>query len=390
MERESVDGQAAIRTNSWMPLLVKVFPRVLALSSFLLFLILTTLSPHPRSQSTSAQTVRPKAPWVFAVSGDSRNCGDLVMPAIAMLAKKHNPLFYWHLGDFRWMSERDEDMQSTYLLEPLEGDYITIAWSNFLHAQIVPFQPVPVYLGIGNHELFGGKKRRDYLDTFRAYLPAQGLHAPLSGNEYRSVDYHWAAAKIDFIYLDNASTEKFDAEQLRWFEQVLDQDERDAGVKTVVVGMHTALPGSLAVNHSMDQYREDGKQRALTLYEDLVTARSKYHKNIYVLASHAHYYADDVFNSPYWRENGGAANILPGWIVGSAGAQFYQLPLGVAAEPKHRMANVYGYLLAMVSADSQISFEFHEIGEADIRAVLAPVFKDTLVQFCMERNGRPR
>ena len=356
----------------------------------LALLILITLTPRARSQSTIAQFAQARAPWVFAVSGDSRNCGDLVMPAIAKQAKKRNPLFFWHLGDFRWMSRRDEDMRSKYLLEPLEGDYLTIAWSNFLDAQVAPFQPVPVYLGIGNHELLGGKKRKDYLDTFKAYLPAQGLHAPLSKNKYRSVDYHWVVAAVDFIYLDNASTHKFDAEQLRWFEEVLDQDEKDANVKTVVVGMHAALPGSLAVNHSMDQYRADGKQRALTLYRDLVTARNKYHKNIYILASHTHYYADDVFNNPYWQENGGPASILPGWIVGTAGARFYQLPRGVATQPKHRMANVYGYLLATVSANGKMSFEFQEIGEADIRTALTPGYKDTLVHFCVEENGKPK
>jgi len=361
---------------------VEFFPLVLV--------ILITLSSRARSQSTSVAPAQARAPWVFAVSGDSRNCGDLVMPAIAKQAKQRNPLFYWHLGDFRWMSKRDEDMRSKYLLEPLEGDYHTIAWPNFLNAQIMPFQPVRVYLGIGNHELRGGRKRKDYLDTFKAYLPAQGLHAPLVGNKYKSVDYHWTVKGVDFIYLDNASTKKFDAEQLKWFEEVLDQNEKDSNVKTVVVGMHAALPGSLAVNHSMDQHRADGKERALTLYKDLVTARNKYHKNIYVLGSHSHYYADDIFNDPYWQTNGGPEGILPGWIAGTAGARHYQLPRGVATQPGHRMANVYGYLLATVDPDSKISFEFHEIGEADIRAALAPGFKDTLVRFCVEHNGKPR
>ena len=356
----------------------------------LALLILITLTPRARSQSTIAQFAQARAPWVFAVSGDSRNCGDLVMPAIAKDAKQHNPLFYWHLGDFRWMSKRDEDMQSNYLREPLEGDYYTTAWSNFLNMQIVPFRPIPVYLGIGNHELRGGKNRKDYLDVFKAYLPVQGLHAPLVGNKYKSVDYHWSEAGVDFIYLDNASTKKFDAEQVKWFEGVLGQDEKDAQVKTLVVAMHAALPGSLAVNHSMDQHRADGKVRALTLYKDLVTARNEYHKNIYVLGSHTHYYADEVFNTVYWQTNGGPNGTLPGWIVGTAGARHYQLPQGVASQPGHRVANVYGYLLATVDADSRISFEFHEIGEADIRAVLGPGFKDTLVRFCVERNGKPR
>ena len=46
----------------------------------------------------------------FAVSGDSRNCGDFVMPAIAAATKAENDAFYWHLGDFRWMSQPDQDL----------------------------------------------------------------------------------------------------------------------------------------------------------------------------------------------------------------------------------------------------------------------------------------
>ncbi len=39
--------------------------------------------------------------WHFAVSGDSRNCGDVVMPAIAKSAAANQAAFYWHAGDFR-------------------------------------------------------------------------------------------------------------------------------------------------------------------------------------------------------------------------------------------------------------------------------------------------
>ncbi|MFZ0036745.1 MAG: hypothetical protein WAK91_04955, partial [Candidatus Acidiferrales bacterium] len=47
----------------------------------------------------------------FAVSGDSRDCGDVVMPAIAIKALAQQPAFYWHLGDFRKIYDFDEDMQ---------------------------------------------------------------------------------------------------------------------------------------------------------------------------------------------------------------------------------------------------------------------------------------
>jgi hypothetical protein len=33
--------------------------------------------------------------WRFAVSGDSRNCGDVVMPEIARGAAKDGAKFYW-------------------------------------------------------------------------------------------------------------------------------------------------------------------------------------------------------------------------------------------------------------------------------------------------------
>ncbi len=50
--------------------------------------------------------------WSFAVSGDSRNCGDFVMPVIASNVKAEHDAFYWHLGDFRWMSNPDQDLLS--------------------------------------------------------------------------------------------------------------------------------------------------------------------------------------------------------------------------------------------------------------------------------------
>jgi hypothetical protein len=57
------------------------------------------------------------------------------MPVIASQAKKLNALFYWHLGDFRWMSDRDEDMRSKYLLEPPRSSWF----------------PIPTYTGTGRN-----------------------------------------------------------------------------------------------------------------------------------------------------------------------------------------------------------------------------------------------
>src|ERR1035438_3520244 len=49
----------------------------------------------------SAQERSNAASWKFAVSGDSRNCGDIVMPAIAQGVAHDGAAFYWHLGDYR-------------------------------------------------------------------------------------------------------------------------------------------------------------------------------------------------------------------------------------------------------------------------------------------------
>src|ERR1051326_7508089 len=51
-----------------------------------------------------------KGTWRFIVSGDSRNCGDVVVPAIAAdSAQRYRPSFYWHLGDLRAIYKRSEE-----------------------------------------------------------------------------------------------------------------------------------------------------------------------------------------------------------------------------------------------------------------------------------------
>ncbi|HYT32239.1 MAG TPA: hypothetical protein VEO37_06570, partial [Thermoanaerobaculia bacterium] len=48
--------------------------------------------------------------WRFLVGGDSRNCGDVVMPAVAAGARAAGASFYWHLGDFRAIFDFDQDL----------------------------------------------------------------------------------------------------------------------------------------------------------------------------------------------------------------------------------------------------------------------------------------
>src|ERR1700745_2803239 len=93
----------------------------------------------------------PKGAWRFIVSGDSRNCGDVVMPAIAAHSARFTPSFYWHLGDLRAISRIDEDM---HCAAQKAGQVLTFdnyqrrAWNDFVENQIAAFGDVPFYLGI--------------------------------------------------------------------------------------------------------------------------------------------------------------------------------------------------------------------------------------------------
>src|SRR5579875_1012466 len=112
--------------------------------------------------------------WNFAVSGDSRNCGDIVMPTIAKSALTHNPSFYWHLGDFRAIYRFDQDYWQTHQgSDPRAisiSDYLLNVWDDFIANQIRPFGTTPVFLGIGNHELIPPKTRQDYITKFADWL----------------------------------------------------------------------------------------------------------------------------------------------------------------------------------------------------------------------------
>ena len=100
--------------------------------------------------------------WNFAVSGDSRNCGDVVMPSIAASAAKNKAAFYWHLGDLRAIYGIDEDYQNSpeHRGKTIQKDkYLKDAWDDFIQNQIGAFGSVPVFVGIGNHETTRPKTR---------------------------------------------------------------------------------------------------------------------------------------------------------------------------------------------------------------------------------------
>jgi hypothetical protein len=332
--------------------------------------------------------------WSFAVSGDSRNCGDVIMPAIAADAKKHNVAFYWQLGDLRRTTGPDEDFVAEKAHEGQPADlaeYEKDEWDDFITNQIQPWGDTPYYLGIGNHEVAPPKNRDQFVEKFRAYLDRPDVREQRlkdnSKDEEPHTYYHWIHDGIDFIFLDNATGDQFDSVQMRWIKDVLKRDQQDDAIRTIVVGMHKALPESISRGHSMNESpasTESGRQ----VYEMLLKLQNDAHKLVYVLASHSHFYMDGTFNTPYWKEHGG---VLPGWIIGTAGAQRYPLPRE-AKDAKAAKTNVYGYLLATVNPDGAqpgtIKFDFHEIKEGEIPNDVAQHFTKPTVHECFVGNRR--
>src|SRR4051794_40616669 len=66
------------------------------------------------TSQSSVTTPQASGSWYFTVSGDSRDCGNLIMPKIAKSIESMNAktpaAFYWHLGDLRNLVTADCDM----------------------------------------------------------------------------------------------------------------------------------------------------------------------------------------------------------------------------------------------------------------------------------------
>ena len=336
-----------------------------------------------RAQQTADGT------WRFVASGDSRNCGDIVMPGIAETAKKNQAAFYWHLGDLRAIYTFDEDIQHQpeHIAKPLAiTDYEAVAWPDFIESQIAPFGSIPFLLGIGNHETFPPiKTREDFILQFADWLDTPMLQAQRlrdDPRDHRAKTYfHWMDRGVAFYFLDNASAEQMDAAQVGWFERNLTKDSADPAVKTIVAGMHKALPESISVGHSMNE-SPSGTESGRRVYADLLRAQNEAHKRVYVLSSHSHYYMDGIFNTPYWKQNGG---VLPGWIVGTAGAVRYALPPGTA-DAHGALTNVYGSLVATVHPSGEINFKFEKLEESDIPESVTSRYGKDFVHWCFAQN----
>ncbi len=127
----------------------------------------------------------------FAVSGDSRDCGNVVMPGLAAKVIAQHAAFYWHLGDFRRIYDFDEDMQHEpeHLAKPLAiVDYLSAAWPDFIDNQLTPFGSLPVFLGLGNHDTIPPKTRQELIPQFADWLNAPTIRDQRLRDDSRSAE----------------------------------------------------------------------------------------------------------------------------------------------------------------------------------------------------------
>ena len=328
--------------------------------------------------------------WVFAVSGDSRNCGDVVMPAIAQGVIQNHADFYWHLGDFRAIYKVDEDYRQTHPSRrgnPLNMErYERNAWRDFITSQLAPFGDMPIYLALGNHEVIPPKSHKQTLVVFKKWLNAPAIRKQRSLDDSNDhvvkAYYHWVQDGIDFITLDNSKGD-FSTAQMLWLQSVLKRDAPDSAIRALVLGMHEALPESLAKVHSMEN-SSAGNKTGDEVYHWLLNFKSSSKKPVYILASHSHFYMAGIFDTDYWHAHGG---VLPGWIIGSAGAVRYPLPAD-AAKAKAAETHVYGYLTGSVTAskDDPVHFAFHKLKESDVPPDVVKRFTPEFVHECWVDN----
>lgn len=401
----------------------------LSLASVALLILVVLNRPAAEAvfarNSTEGKPVKfappPESSWHFIVSGDSRNCGDVVMPAIAAHStKNYQPSFYWHLGDLRAIYMVDEDM--AFADREANGqklacsDYLKQAWPDFVKNQIYPFGKTPFYLGLGNHEVVPPKghplgspeAQQPEINSaqFTSYFADWLLPPALKAQRVKDHDcdkpftspciisarnyYHWIQGGVDFIYLDNASN-IFGQEQLDWFKERVRKARHNDDIRSLVVGMHEALPDSISSAHAMcDKSKEhqanypfehscrEGKE----VYKALLDFQNDFpDRHVYVLASHSHYFMDGIF-----KADKKPAERLHGWIVGTGGAVRYELPDN-ANLSNHAETNVYGYLVGTVDARGNVRFDFQRVTDTDVPADVRLRYQPAFVSWCFAHNS---
>jgi hypothetical protein len=134
-----------------------------------------------------------------------------------------------------------------------------------------------------------------------------------------------------------------------------------------------------------------GEATGVDVYKSLLAFRTATKKNVYTIASHSHFLFNDIFDSPYWQKEGG---VLPGSIIGTAGAVRYRLPdtLGPNPPPSRAQTDVYGYFVGTVAPDGTIRLDFKPVSVSDVPASVRARYTPGFVEQCFAGNKdtRPR
>src|SRR2546425_7872430 len=91
----------------------------------------------------------------------------------------------------------------------------------------------------------------------------------------------------------------------------------------LVTGVQTCALPIFSSNHAMDESCTAlcSGSRAYDMLEQAqnIGGPEAMRKHIYVLASHSHFFEEDIYNT-----NKHKGHVLPGWIIGTAGAEQYK------------------------------------------------------------------
>jgi hypothetical protein len=162
---------------------------------------------------------------------------------------------------------------------------------------------------------------------------------------------------------------------------VLDHDlAPNSGIRAIVAGMHEALPHSTGAEHAMDDWAL-GEHTGELVYNWFYDAQAA-GKFVYLIASHSHYYSPNIFNTAYWRQY--TIRVVPGMIIGAAGAHRYPLPK--VADPNAK-THIYGYVQGAVKADGSIAFSLRELTENDLKDSRWPNAQLDAIHECFIHNS---
>jgi hypothetical protein len=146
--------------------------------------------------------------------------------------------------------------------------------------------------------------------------------------------------------------------------------------------MHEALPHSRGSEHAMDDW-ELGVRTGDLVYTWFYDAQAA-GKHVYLIASHSHYYSPNIFNTSYWKQH--TNKVVPGFIIGSAGARRYALPRNAE---KTARTHIYGFLQGEVHTDGTIDFTLREMSEGELNKNRWPNAPLDAIHECFVNNAEP-